>query len=136
MLRTAAAIVKGKHSSVYRGNLNAKRAWGHARDFVEGMRRMLEQPTGDDYVLATAEQHSVREFAAKAFACASKSIVWEGSGLDEVGRDAASGQVLIRIDPRYFPPTKCTTSWEPPAKPRRFSAGVRAPNSTPPEGRA
>jgi len=104
--RAAAAIVKGKQSILYLGNLDARRDWGHARDFVEGMWRMLQQPHGDDYVLATGEQHSVRELAEKAFACAGRPIVWDGRGLAEVGRCARSGQVLIEIDPRYFRPSE------------------------------
>jgi GDPmannose 4,6-dehydratase len=104
--RAVAAIEKGLQSRLYLGNLDAKRDWGHARDYVEGMWRMLQQSAGDDYVLATGEMHTVREFVEVAFAEAGRIIVWDGSGVDEVGRDSTSGEVLVAIDPRYFRPTE------------------------------
>jgi GDPmannose 4,6-dehydratase len=104
--RAVAAMEKGLQTRLYLGNLDAKRDWGHARDYVEGMWRILQQETGDDYVLATGEMHTVREFVDLAFAEAGRTIVWEGSGVDEVGRDATSGEVLVSIDPRYFRPTE------------------------------
>ena len=104
--RAVAAINKGLQKSLYLGNLDAKRDWGHARDYVEGMWLMLQQEQPDDYVLATGETHSVREFVEIAFSEVGKNIVWEGKGQDEVGRDTASGETLIRIDPRYFRPTE------------------------------
>jgi GDPmannose 4,6-dehydratase len=104
--RAVAAIHAGKQDKLYMGNLDAKRDWGHARDYVEGMWRILQHEAPDDYVLATGETHSVREFIEKAFAVLSRKIVWRGEGVSEVGVDAASGQVLIEIDPRYFRPTE------------------------------
>ncbi|MBW3558322.1 MAG: GDP-mannose 4,6-dehydratase [Proteobacteria bacterium] len=104
--RAVAAIEHGRQSTVYLGNLEAVRDWGHARDYVEGMWRMLQQEAPDDYVLATGETHSVREFAEKAFGVVGRSIHWSGAGVDEVGRDARTGAVLVRIDPRYFRPAE------------------------------
>ncbi len=103
--RAVAAIELGLQSCLYLGNLDAKRDWGHARDFVEGMWRILQQPEPDDYVLATGEQHSVREFVELAFAEVGRHIVWRGTGLQEVGIDTKTGKTVVRIDPRYFRPT-------------------------------
>ena len=104
--RAVAAIHWGGKEALTLGNLDARRDWGHARDYVDGMWRMLQQDKPDDYVLATGESHSVREFAELAFAEIGRTIGWEGSGLDEIGRDAASGQVLVRIDPARFRPAE------------------------------
>jgi len=104
--RAVAAIELGLQDRLYLGNLDAKRDWGHARDYVEGMWRMLQQPEPDDYVLATGETRSVREFVEAAFAETGRRVLWEGSGVDETGRDAATGKVLVEIDPRYFRPTE------------------------------
>jgi len=104
--RAVAAIEKGLQSTIWLGNLDAKRDWGHARDYVEGMWRILQQDEGDDYVLATGETHPVREFVELAFGHVGRSIAWEGEGVEEVGRDAKTGQELVRIDPRYFRPTE------------------------------
>jgi GDPmannose 4,6-dehydratase len=104
--RAVAAISLGLQHKLYLGNLNAERDWGHARDYIEGMWLMLQQAEPDDYVLATGEKHSVREFAEKAFANVGRRIEWRGSGIDEKGIDARSGQVLIEIDARYFRPTE------------------------------
>ncbi len=104
--RAVAAIELKQQSKLYLGNLDARRDWGHARDYVEGMWLMLQQPQPDDYVLATGEDHSVREFAEQAFACVGRRIVWDGEGAAERGLDAASGAVLIEIDPRYYRPTE------------------------------
>src|SRR5215470_10607704 len=97
--RAVAAIKLGRQQTVFLGNLDAKRDWGHARDYVEGMWRILQQPKADDYVLATGETHSVREFVAQAFACVGRTISWRGTGIEEKGTDARSGEVLIEIDP-------------------------------------
>src|SRR3974390_2189081 len=100
--RAVAAIELGLEDRLYLGNLDPKRDWGHARDYVEGMWRILQQPQPDDYVLATGDTHSVREFVELAFAQIGIRLVWEGKGLDEEGIDAASGRVLVKVDSRYF----------------------------------
>jgi GDPmannose 4,6-dehydratase len=104
--RAAAAYEFGLQHKLYLGNLDAVRDWGHARDYAEGMWMILQQIEPDDYVLATGEKHSVREFIEKAFAQVNRRIAWRGSGIDEKGIDARSGQVLIEIDTRYFRPTE------------------------------
>jgi GDPmannose 4,6-dehydratase len=104
--RAVAAIEIGLQDKLYLGNLDAERDWGHARDYVEGMWAILQQDEPDDYVLATGEKHSVREFVEKAFSHVGKSIQWRGSGIDEKGVDAVSGKVIIEVDPRYFRPTE------------------------------
>ena len=104
--RAVAAIELGQQKSLYLGNLDAKRDWGHARDYVEGMWRILQQDVADDYVLATGETHSVREFVELAFAELGRTIVWKGEGVDEVGVDRKSGEELVKIDTRYFRPTE------------------------------
>ncbi|MEQ9434990.1 GDP-mannose 4,6-dehydratase [Hyphomonas sp.] len=104
--RAVAAINKGLQKTLFLGNLDAKRDWGHARDYVEGMWRIVQHEVGDDWVLATGETHSVREFVVLAFAEMGRMIEWSGSGVDEVGRDAKTGDVLVKIDPRYFRPTE------------------------------
>ena len=104
--RAVADIEKGLQDKLYLGNLDAQRDWGHARDYVEGMWRMMQQHEGDDYVLATGETHKVREFVELAFAHVGRTIEWSGEGVDEVGRDSKSGSELVKIDPRYFRPTE------------------------------
>ncbi|MEO1659111.1 MAG: GDP-mannose 4,6-dehydratase [Pseudomonadota bacterium] len=104
--RAVAAIEKKLQSAVYLGNLDAKRDWGHARDYVEGMWRIVQHDVGDDWVLATGETHSVREFVELAFQHIGRQIEWHGQGVDEVGRDTKTGDVLVKIDPRYFRPTE------------------------------
>jgi GDPmannose 4,6-dehydratase len=104
--RAVAAIELGLQDTLFLGNLDAKRDWGHARDYVEGMWLVTQQPDPDDYVLATGETRSVREFVEEAFAQVGKEIVWRGSGVDEKGLDARSGRTLVGIDPRYFRPTE------------------------------
>ena len=101
-----AAIETGKQKTLYLGNLDAKRDWGHAREYVEGMYQILQYESGDDFVLATGRAETVRRFVELAFAQVDRKIVWEGKGVDEVGKDAASGDVLVEIDPRYFRPTE------------------------------
>ena len=112
----AARIAKGKQDKLYLGNLNALRDWGYARDYVECMWLILQQEQPDDYVIATGEQHSVREFCTLAFAEAGIRLKWEGSGLDEKGIDAATGRVLVEVDPRYFRPAEVETLLGNPAK--------------------
>ena len=104
--RAVAAIELGHQSKLFLGNLDAKRDWGHARDFVEGMWLIVQQPHPDDYVLATGESHSVREFVDRAFSHVGKTIVWRGTGADEKGYDGSSNRVLVEVDPRYFRPTE------------------------------
>jgi GDPmannose 4,6-dehydratase len=104
--RAVAAIALGLQERLYLGNLDARRDWGHARDYVFGMWLMLQQDAPDDYVLATGQAHSVREFVELAFACTDRRILWRGQGVDEVGTCARTGKVLVRVDPRYFRPTE------------------------------
>ncbi len=104
--RAVAAIEAGKQDKIFLGNLDAKRDWGHARDYVEGMWMILQQDEPDDYVLATGEAHSVRDFVELAFRHIGVEIQWQGSGLDEKGIDAGNGQVRVAIDSRYFRPTE------------------------------
>src|ERR1700724_1381787 len=104
--RAVAAIKLGRQQTLFLGNLDAKRDWGHARDYVEGMWRIVQHSEPDDYVLATGETHSVREFVEKAFAQIGTHITWRDHGLDETGIDTRSGRVLVKIDSRYFRPTE------------------------------
>ena len=104
--RAVAGIENNLQSALYLGNLDSKRDWGHARDYVEGMWLIMQQGEPDDYVLATGETHSVREFVELAFAEVGRRIEWSGHGVDEIGRDAKTGTILIRVDPRYFRPTE------------------------------
>jgi GDPmannose 4,6-dehydratase len=104
--RSVALIHHGLQSMLHLGNLNAKRDWGHARDYVDGMWRILQQDTPDDYVLATGETHSVREFAVRAFAQIGRTIEWQGEGLEERGLDAKTGATLVAVSPRYFRPAE------------------------------
>jgi len=104
--RAVAAIHLGRQETLYIGNLDAKRDWGHARDYVQGMWLMLQQPEPDDYVLATGETHSVREFVELAFAQTGRRITWHGKGRDEKGRDAKTREVLVEVDPKYYRPTE------------------------------
>jgi GDPmannose 4,6-dehydratase len=117
--RAVAAIAAGSQDRLYIGNLNAQRDWGHARDYVEGMWMMLQQPKPDDYVLATGETHSVREFIEKAFAVIGRRIKWTGKDVEEAGLDAATGQVLVSVDPRYFRPTEVDLLLGDPSKARK-----------------
>src|ERR1700712_232590 len=104
--RAVAAIERGLQDRLFLGNLDAKRDWGHARDFVEGMWLMLQQAEPDDYVLATGETHSVREFVETAFGHVGRRIEWRGSGGAEKGLGVGTGRPLVEIDPRYFRPTE------------------------------
>jgi GDPmannose 4,6-dehydratase len=104
--RAVAGIHLGVQKTLYIGNLDSRRDWGHARDYVEGMWRIVQQDMPDDYVLATGETHSVREFIELAFLKVGRKIEWKGKGVDEVGIDSASGDELIKIDSRYFRPTE------------------------------
>lgn len=102
----AARIARGYQERLYLGNLDALRDWGYAKDYVECMWLMLQHPTPEDFVIATGEMHSVREFVSKAFAEAGINIRWEGKGIDEKGIDVATGKVLVEVDPKYFRPAE------------------------------
>jgi GDPmannose 4,6-dehydratase len=104
--RAVAAIARGRQEPLYLGNLDATRDWGHAKDYARGMWLMLQQPEPDDFVLATGESHSVREFVERAFAHVDRTILWRGVGIDEIGVDEKNGTTLVKIDPRYFRPTE------------------------------
>ena len=104
--RAVAAIEAGLQDRLFLGNIDSSRDWGHARDYVEGMWRILQQDQADDYVLATGETHTVREFVELAFAHVGRKIEWRGKGVDEKGVDAKSGKTLVEIDQRYFRPTE------------------------------
>jgi GDPmannose 4,6-dehydratase len=104
--RAAAAIHLGLQDRLYLGNLDAKRDWGHAREYVRGMWLMLQQDEPEDYVLATGETHSVRSFVEKAFAKIGMPIDWRGEGAEEKGYDKTSGQCVVEVDPLYFRPTE------------------------------
>jgi GDPmannose 4,6-dehydratase len=104
--RAVAAITLGLQDKMYLGNLDAKRDWGHARDYVRGMWSILQQDTPDDYVLATGEAFSVRTFVEEAFRCVNRRVDWRGEGVEEKGFDAGTGAVLVEIEPRYFRPTE------------------------------
>ena len=102
----AARIARGYQERLYLGNLDALRDWGYAKDYVECMWLMLQHPTPEDFVIATGEMHSVREFVTKAFAEAGINIRWEGKSIDEKGIDVATGKVLVEVDPKYFRPAE------------------------------
>ena len=107
--RAVAKIHRGKQRTLFLGNLDSKRDWGHARDYVEGMWLMLQVEEADDFVLATNETHPVREFVERAFGCVGITIEWQGERgtVDEIGVDAADpSKVLVRVDPKYFRPTE------------------------------
>ena len=102
-------ISKGKQNCLYLGNLNALRDWGHAKDYVEAMHLMLQQDTPEDYVIATGEQYSVRQFAEKCAPYFGINLVWEGQGLDEKGINSITGEVIIKVDKKYFRPAEVET---------------------------
>jgi GDPmannose 4,6-dehydratase len=104
--RAVAAIERGTQTTLYLGNLDARRDWGHARDYVEGMWRIVQHETPEDWVLATGTTTSVRRFVELAFAEVGRALEWQGAGVNEVGRCARTGAVLVAIDPRYFRPTE------------------------------
>ena len=104
--RAAVRISMGTQEQVYLGNLDAKRDWGHAGDFVDGMWRMLQQEKPEDFVLATGVTTTIREFAERAFAEVGITLGWSGRGVDEVGRDTKTGNTVVSVDPTYFRPTE------------------------------
>jgi len=117
--RGVAAIESGFQKLLYMGNIDSLRDWGDARDYVKGMHLILQQPKPDDYVLATGEMHSVREFIELAFAEVGRKITWRGKGVDEEGVDDKTGAVLVKIDPRYFRPTEVDLLLGDPSKARK-----------------
>ena len=117
--RGLARIAEGLEECLYLGNLDAKRDWGHARDFVKAQWLMLQEEQPDDYVIATGEQYSVREFVERAAALLNFSIEWQGADIEEVGVDRHTGKVLVRVDPTYFRPTEVDTLLGDPSKARR-----------------
>jgi GDPmannose 4,6-dehydratase len=114
-----ARIALGMATELRMGNLDAQRDWGHARDYVEGIWVMLQQDQPDDYVLATGEAHSVREFVELAFAHIGRPIEWRGEGIEECGIDLRTGDVLVRIDPQYLRPAEVYQLLGDPSKARR-----------------
>ncbi|MEP3266526.1 MAG: GDP-mannose 4,6-dehydratase [Hyphomicrobiales bacterium] len=118
--RAVAAISLGQQDKLYLGNIDAKRDWGHARDYVEGMWRILQHDEPDDFVLATGETKSVREFVELAFAELGTTIEWSGEGVEEKGIDSQSGKVIIEIDPQYFRPTEVDLLLGDPAKAKKL----------------
>lgn len=104
--RAVAAVEAGLQELLFICNLNARRDWRRARDYVEGIWLILQQPQPDDYVLATGDSYTVREFIERAFAVIGRSIRWRGKGKDETGFDEASGKELVKVDPQYFRPTE------------------------------
>lgn len=116
--RAVAGIKLGYQDKIYLGNLDAQRDWGHARDYVEGMWRILQQDEPDDYVLGTGEMYSVREFVERAFAHIGVEIEWRGKGVDETGVDKATGVTRVVVDPRYFRPAEVELLLSDPTKAR------------------
>ena len=114
-----ARVKHGRQQRVSLGNLDAKRDWGHARDYVEAMWRMLQQDEADDYVIATGETRSVREFIEHAAAYAGMQIDWEGSGTEEIGRDRRTGQIVIDVDPSFYRPAEVDLLLGDPSKARK-----------------
>ena len=114
--RALARIKLGLQEKFYLGNMNAKRDWGHARDYVEMQWLMLQQDEPEDFVIATGKQYSVREFVETAASCIGVKVEWQGTGTDEKGIDAATGKVIVEVDPRYFRPTEVETLLGDPTK--------------------
>lgn len=117
--RAVASIIAGKQEKLSLGNLDAKRDWGFAGDYVEGMWMMLQQDKPQDYVIATGETHTVREFVELSFKEVGIEIVWKGSGVEEKGYDARTGKILVDVNPRYFRPTEVELLWGDPSKVER-----------------
>ena len=116
--QAVAAIHLGIQDCLYLGNLDAQRDWGHARDYAEGMWRIVQQSQSDDYVLATGETHSVREFVELAFAEVGIALQWQGAGKDEQGICKKTSRTFVRVDPHYFRPTEVELLLGNPAKAR------------------
>ena len=116
----AARIAQGKQEKLYLGNLSSLRDWGYARDYVEWMWLILQQPVPDDYVIATGEQHSVREFCELAFSRVGINLRWEGEGADEKGIDTKTGKVIVEVSPDFYRPTDVVNLWGDPTKARKM----------------
>ena len=116
--RAAAAIKAGLQECLFMGNLHAKRDWGYAPDYVKAMWLMLQQDKADDYVIATGETHSVKEFIEKSFACLGMKIAWEGRNEEEKGINTETGKVIVRVDPKYYRPTEVDQLCGDPSKAR------------------
>ena len=114
----AARISLGLQDKLYLGNLDSLRDWGYAKDYVECMWLMLQQPTPEDFVIATGENHSVREFVTKAFQCVDINLQWQGKGINEVGIDPTTGRTLVAVDPKFFRPAEVDTLLGDPTKAR------------------
>ncbi|KAG8216063.1 hypothetical protein J3R82DRAFT_8063 [Butyriboletus roseoflavus] len=123
--RAVADIHLGKQNRLYLGNLDAQRDWGHAKDYVEGMWRILQQDEPQDFVLATGETHPVREYVEKAFAVIGISIKWRNSGVEEEGYDAETGKVLVKVDTQYFRPAEVDLLLGNPSKAERLLGWTR-----------
>jgi GDPmannose 4,6-dehydratase len=115
----AARISRGLQDCLYMGNIDALRDWGYAPDYVKMMWMMLQQDTPDDYVVATNEMHTVREFIEKSFACVDIEIAWEGKGIDEVGKNKATGKIIVRMGERYYRPCEVEQLLGNPAKAKK-----------------
>ena len=115
----ACRIAQGYQDKLYLGNLNARRDWGYAKDYVECMWLILQQPQPDDFVIATGEYHTVREFATLAFHHVGIELEWQGEGVDEKGIDKATGRVLVEVDPKYFRPAEVEQLLGDPAKAKK-----------------
>ncbi|MBR1426846.1 MAG: GDP-mannose 4,6-dehydratase [Paludibacteraceae bacterium] len=116
----AAAIANGKQDKLYLGNLSARRDWGYARDYVECMWLILQHPTPEDFVIATGEMHTVREFCTLAFHEAGIELDWQGEGVDEKGIDRATGRILVEVDPKFFRPAEVEQLCGDPAKAKQL----------------
>ena len=114
--RAVARIKLGLQDKLYLGNLDSKRDWGHARDYVKAQWLILQQDEPDDFVIATGKQYSVREFVDAAFSEVGVSLVWEGEGVAEKGINVETGDVVVEVDPRYFRPTEVETLLGDPSK--------------------
>ena len=115
----ACRIVQGYQDKLYLGNLDARRDWGYAKDYVECMWMILQQPKPEDFVIATGEMHTVREFCTLAFREAGVELRWEGEGVNEKGIDVATGNVLVEVDPKYFRPCEVDQLLGNPAKAKK-----------------
>ena len=121
----AGRIAEGLQDHLELGNMDSLRDWGYARDYVECMWLILQQDEPDDFVIATGVQHTVRDFTEKAFAANGIALRWEGEGVEEKGYDAATGKMLVSVNPRWFRPTDVVNLWEIPRRPEPCWAGIR-----------